>query len=155
VPKYHFPIGYILSCQIKFQKPLLKLDGSLSVGVVMAEDTVKHYLGLNRKYLTEGEALLAKGDHVQASEKFWGATAEMVKTVAASRGLELRTHNDLWTFITKLRDELKDPEVTRLFGLANTLHQNFYEASMTPEAVGDHVEAVKQLIHKLENLISP
>jgi len=119
----------------------------------MVEDTVKHYLGLNRKYLTEGEALLAKGDHVQASEKFWGAAAEMVKTVAASRGLELRTHGDLWAFVTKLRDELKEPEVTRLFGLANTLHQNFYEASMTPEAVTDHVEAVKQLISKLENLI--
>ena len=25
---------------------------------------------------------MAKGDYVQASEKFWGATAEMVKTVA-------------------------------------------------------------------------
>ncbi len=120
----------------------------------MVEDTAKHYLGLNRKHLSEGEALLAKGDYIQASEKFWGATAEMIKTVAASRGLELRTHGDLWVFVTKLRDELKDPEVTRLFGLANTLHQNFYEASMTPEAVKDHIEAVKQLIHKLENLIA-
>jgi len=118
----------------------------------MVEDKAKHYLELNRKYLTEGEALLTKGDHVQASEKFWGATAEIVKTVAANRGLELRTHGDLWAFVTKLRDELGDPEVTRRFGLANMLHQNFYEASMTTEAVRDHAEAVKQLIHKLENL---
>jgi len=108
---------------------------------------------LNRKYLTEGEALLAKGDSTQASEKFWGAAAEIVKAVAANRDLELRTHVDLWEFVTKLRDELNEPEITRLFGLAGMLHQNFYEASMTLEAVKDHAEAVKGFISKLENLM--
>ena len=122
--------------------------------IATAQDKVKHYLELNRKYLIEGESLLAKGDYAQASEKFWGATAEMIKTLAASRGLELRTHSDLWAFITKLRDELKDSQVTLLFGLANTLHQNFYEASMTPEAVRDHADAVKELIHRLEKLLA-
>jgi len=114
----------------------------------------KHYLELNRKYLTEGEALLAKGDSTQASEKFWGAAAEMVKAVAANRGLELRTHADLWAFVTKLRDELNEPEITRLFGLAGMLHQNFYEASMTLEAVKDHAEALKKFVSNLQNLIT-
>jgi len=118
------------------------------VTIMVAE----HYSELKRKYLDEGENLLAKGDPTQASEKFWGAAAEMVKAVAAVRGLELRTHADLWAFVTKLRDELKEPEVTKLFGLANMLHQNFYEASMTLEAVRDHAEAVRQLINKLEDL---
>ena len=115
-------------------------------------ETVKHYLKLNRKYLSEGEALLRKRDPVQASEKFWGAAAEIVKAVAAGRGLELRTHLDLWSFVTKLRDELSDPEITRLFSIAGMLHQNFYEASMTFEAVKDSAESIKQLINKLEKL---
>ncbi|KPV62284.1 MAG: Archaeal PaREP1/PaREP8 family protein [Candidatus Bathyarchaeota archaeon BA1] len=115
-------------------------------------ETVKHHLELNRKYLSEGESLLAKGDPVQASEKLWGAAAEMVKAVAADRGMELRTHADLWMFITKLRDELNDPEITRLFSIAGMLHQNFYEASMTLEAVRDSAESIKQFINKLERL---
>ena len=115
-------------------------------------ETVRHYLELNRKYLSEGESLLAKGDPVQASEKRWGAAAEMVKAVAAGRGVELRTHADLWMFITKLRDELNDPEITRLFSIAGMLHQNFYEASMTLEAVKDSAESIKQFINKLEKL---
>ena len=115
-------------------------------------ETVKHYLDLNRKYLSEGGRLLAKGDPVQASEKFWGAAAEMVKAVAAGRGVELRTHADLWTFVTKLRDELNDPEITRLFSIAGMLHQNFYEASMTPKAVRDGAESVKRFVNKLEKL---
>jgi len=94
-----------------------------------------------------------KGDHVQASEKFWGVAAEMVNAVASSRGLELRTNADLWAFVTKLRDELKEPGVTRLFGLANALYQDFCEASMTQEAMRDHAAALTQFINKLENLI--
>ncbi len=31
----------------------------------------EHYLKLNRKYLSEAEGFLAKGDAVQASEKLW------------------------------------------------------------------------------------
>jgi hypothetical protein len=118
----------------------------------MRMGTANHYLKLHRKYLSEGESLLAKGDHTQASEKFWGAAAEMVKAVAACRGLELRTHADLWAFVTKLRNELNDPEITRLFSIAGMLHQNFYEASMTIEAVKDGAESIKRFINKLEKL---
>ena len=113
----------------------------------------EHYLGLARKYLRDSEEFMAKGDYVQASEKLWGATAEMVKTVAAKRGVELKTHGDLWRFVADLRAELKNPELSRLFTLANYLHQNFYEGVMPPEAVMDGAEAVKELIAKLEQLL--
>jgi len=115
-------------------------------------EKVETYLNLNRKYFKEAEDLLARGDSVQASEKLWGAAAEIVKALAAKRGVELRTHTDLWNFMTKLRDELKDPEVTKLFAVANALHQNFYEASMTAEAVKDGAEAVRQLMDKLKDI---
>jgi len=116
-------------------------------------EKAEHYSNLMVKYLKDAEAFLAKGDYIQASEKLWGAAAEVVKVVAARRGLELRTHGDLWEFVTKLRIELKDPNLSRLFLQANYLHQNFYEGILPPEAVMDGAEAVKELINKLERLI--
>jgi len=113
----------------------------------------EHYFNLNRKYLNEAEEFLAKGDSVQASEKLWGATAEMVKTIAAKRGIELRSHRDLWEFVDKLADELDDPDIIKLFSIANALHQNFYEDWMPLSAVKRDAEAVKQLNEKLEKLI--
>jgi hypothetical protein len=113
----------------------------------------EHYLNLNRKYLEEAEILLGRGDPVQASEKLWGAAAEMVKAVAAKRDIELRSHRDLWAFIDKLADELNDPDVVNLFSIASTLHQNFYEGWMPLGAVRRGADAVKQLIEKLEKLI--
>lgn len=116
-------------------------------------EKAEHYSNLMQKYLKEAEAFLAKGDYVQASEKLWGAAAEIVKVVAAKRGAELKTHGDLWEFVTKLRIELNDSELSKLFLQANYLHQNFYEGILPPQIVKDGAEAVKEFIHKLERLI--
>lgn len=56
---------------------------------------LEHYKRLNGKFLRDAEELLAKGDVVQASEKFGGAAAEIVKAYAAKRGLRTRTHAGL------------------------------------------------------------
>lgn len=61
--------------------------------------------------------------------------------VTANRGLELRTHADLWEFATKLSSELGDLEILRLFATANYLHQNFYENVTTLKAVRASAEA--------------
>lgn len=107
----------------------------------------------NRKYLNEAEELLTKGDPVQASEKLWGATAGAVKAVAAKRGIKLRSHRDLWEFVDELADELDDPEIVKLFSIANALHQNFYEAWMPLGVVKKNVEAVKQLNERLREIM--
>ncbi|MBE0416018.1 MAG: PaREP1 family protein [Dehalococcoidia bacterium] len=114
-------------------------------------DKTEYYLSLMQIYLDEGERVLAQKDYLQASEKFWGAAAEMVKAVAASRDVELKTHGDLWKFVSKLRVELDDPEISRLFTLAGMLHQNFYEGHLTPEIVEDLANGVKQFVEKLRN----
>ena len=115
-------------------------------------EKVKNYLSLNHKYLKEAEVLIEKGDHVQASEKFWGAAAEMVKAIAAKRGSELRSHGELYRFVTSLSKEFNAPEFLRLFGLASTLHQNFYENWLSPEMVVDYGEAVKELVARLAKI---
>ena len=115
-------------------------------------EKVENYLGLNNKYLKEAEALTDKGDWVQASEKFWGAAAEMVKAIAAKRGRELHSHGELYGFVTRLSKENNAPELSRLFGLASALHQNFYENWLPPEMVADYGQAVKELIAKLAEI---
>ena len=52
------------------------------------EGLVEHYQFLSEKYLDDARELLKKGDLVQASEKFWGATALTIKMLAAKRGLK-------------------------------------------------------------------
>ena len=107
---------------------------------------------MNEKYLTEAEAFLQAGDYLQASEKFWGAAAEVVKAVAARRGVALYSHGELYRFMDRLAEELRDPSLLRLFGLASALHQNFYEGWLSPRAVAEYAQAVRELVAKLKTL---
>jgi uncharacterized protein (UPF0332 family) len=113
----------------------------------------ENYLKLNNKYLEEAEALMDKGDYVQASEKYWGAAAEMVKAIAARRGKDIRSHEGIYSFVDKLSEELNDPELLRLFGLASALHQNFYENWLSSKMVANYGEAVKELVDRLNKLV--
>ena len=116
-------------------------------------EKVNNYVGLNNKYLREADTLVRQGNYVQASEKFWGAAAEIVTAVAAKRGIDLRSHSELYRFATKLSQELNNRELIRLFGLASALHQNFYENRLPAEMVIDYGEAVKELVELLRKLV--
>ena len=111
------------------------------------------YLKLCEKYLMEGEKLLKEKDYVQASEKFWGSATQIVKALAADRGLELRNHGELHSFISRLEKETGDPDIRRLWQSAGMLHQNFYENWLPPEMVEGDAEDVKKLIEIVENML--
>jgi hypothetical protein len=113
-------------------------------------DRAELYARLSEKYLREAEDLLAK-DHVQASEKLWGAAALMVKAVAASRD-SISSH-ELFSFVRRLGEEERNPELRRLFSVASTLHQNSYENWLHEDVVREYSEDVKQLVAELKKLI--
>jgi PaREP1/PaREP8 domain containing family protein len=110
-------------------------------------ERAEFHLGLAEKFLREAEELLARGDYVQASEKAWGAAAQIVKAVAAKRGKELKSHGDFWRFVLEVVDG--DDELRRLWHVANTLHQNFYEGWIPPEGVKLAVEDVRRFVKKM------
>jgi hypothetical protein len=114
---------------------------------------VKQYMKLNWRYLREAEELLAKGDHSQASEKFWGAAAEIVKAVATKKRVKTRIHADLWRVVERLDKERPDLELVHDFYMANHLHSNFYEDDLTPRAVEEGAKAVRSFVKKMEELL--
>ena len=113
------------------------------------DELVEHYQALSDKYLEEAKELLSKGDLIQASEKFWGATASAIKMVGAKRGLKLKKHGSLWSLVDTLAKESRDRDILRFFGEANTLHRNFYENEMTETAVETLAEDIEKLIERL------
>ena len=111
------------------------------------------YLQLNGKYLNEARAFLAKKDLVQASEKLWGACAEIVKAAAASRGIELGTHSSLWEFVSKLNKEHADWGLLDQFSYAGNLHTNFYEGWLTEDYVKRGLEVAQNFVTHVKSLL--
>ena len=111
-------------------------------------------------YQQRSRELLAKAwtelddDLGQASEKGWGAAAEMVKAVAEQRGLYHRTHRSLYEIVDALVDETGDAELAELFVTASGLHFNFYENQHNRTIVAAGIQAVERFVAKAEALLT-
>ena len=97
---------------------------------------------------------LADGDLAQASEKGWGAAAQMLKAVAQQRGWEHSRHRHHLVTASRLRSETGDGDIRRLFSTASALHENFHENEMETADVADGLDDVEVLIDKLIPLLS-
>ena len=117
------------------------------------ESKIDVHSTLSEKYLKDAEELVKGEDYVQASEKAWGAASQIVKAAAAKKGVELRGHNELHKFVAKLRKENEDEEIRRLWQIAVSLHQNFYENWLAEETVRESVGDVKSFAEKLKRFI--
>ena len=93
------------------------------------------------------------GDVRQASEKGWGAAAQMVKAVAEQRGWDHTGHALLYQTVRHLVQETGDTQLATLFHVASSLNSNFYENWLPIELVQSGLEDIGQLVEKLEQLL--
>ena len=116
--------------------------------------TTADYRAGSRAMMAQSRDELAQGDLQQASEKGWGATAQMMKALAESRGWEHGRHRHLHQIASRLRAEAGDREIYRAFAIASTLHENFYENQMTAQDIAEALDDVEGLLEKLEQIMS-
>lgn len=112
------------------------------------------YLDKSRVYFRQAHDELAKGDLSQASEKGWGAAAEIVKAFAEENGREHHGHRQIQSTVNGLVEQTNDPELGSLFEYAAGLHRNFYEDWMSAQRVQWGIAAVERFISKMEPLLS-
>lgn len=110
------------------------------------------YAEVSTTLLLKAREELHKGDAIQASEKLWGAAAQMVKAVAERRGWDHHDHRALFRVARLLADETGDPELRRLFQVADSLHANFYEHWQELEFVAAAAPDIEELVRKMEQL---
>ena len=110
------------------------------------------YSDTGHEFLARARTYLAEDDLRQASEKGWGAAAQMVKAAAETRGWPHRSHRDLFHTVTRLVEETGDAELRSTFGLAAALHTNFYEGWLDRETVEDHLTHVGEFVERIDAL---
>ena len=111
------------------------------------------YVDRSVHYLSQASEEFARGDLLQASEKGWGATAQMVKAVAEERGWEHHRHANLFEVVRRVVAETSDQTLWLSFGAAGDLHTNFYEGVMGESDVAYHLEQLTQFVDKMRGLL--
>ena len=111
--------------------------------------TTQTYQQASQRFLAQAKQELAAGDLPQASEKGWGATAQILKAVAEQRGWEHSRHRHHLVTVSRLRAETGDGDIRRLFNTASALHEN----TMSAEDIVESLDDVQALLERLETLL--
>ena len=112
-----------------------------------------NHLHISRRFIRQADEELASGDHIQASEKAWGAVAHYFKAIAERRDWRQTRHRDYYTNMELLGQESSDREdFRRFFLVADGLHANFYNDYMSAEQVSESIEDAKKLLSMLDEI---
>ena len=96
---------------------------------------------------------LEEGDFAQASEKGWGAAAQMLKAIAEERGWAHHSHRALHGVASRLCHETGDLELEEHFINASFLHVNFYENTYLQNFIERRIRRVERFVEKVEGLL--
>ena len=108
----------------------------------------------SRVFLDQAWIELEADDLQQASEKGWGAAAQVVKAAAEERGLPHDRHGFLFNVVSVLSKEADDQSLAVLFSAASGLHVNYYEGGLHKEAVGATLEQISQFVDRVGALLN-
>lgn len=73
----------------------------------------------------------------------------VIKSVAAKKGIEVKSHKQLGQFALKLAKMEKDKDIFDSFSKASTLHSNFYEANLDEYSVRALIDDVRITVGRL------
>ena len=111
------------------------------------------YREQSRAFLEKAYKELEEGDLLQASEKGWGAAAQMLKAVAQERGWEHDSHRRLFGVMGRLALEAEGQELRHGFNAANVLHANFYEGRLDSASIEANLHYVRLFIELAEGFL--
>ena len=116
--------------------------------------TVEDRVQISRRLIQQAPDELEMGDRLQATEKVWGALAQMLKAHGQQRGwLNLGGHRTVGHIARQLDAEYPDLRVSDAYVAADNGHRNFYDNEMSPPEVADIITTVADVLPGLENAL--
>ena len=117
--------------------------------------TVEDRVQISRRLIQQAREELERGDRLQATEKVWGALAQMLKAHGQQRGwLNLRSHRAVGHIARQLAAEYNDLSLVDAYVAADNGHRNFYDNEMSPPEIADIITVVASVLPELENALS-
>ncbi len=110
------------------------------------------HVQLARRFLIDADRELDAGDHFQASEKFWGAASHMVIAEMHRRGIKQSGHKAMVDIVDDIAADHKDRALADVFGVAESLHANFYHGFMEPPDVRRHRRRIHWFVNRMLEL---
>ena len=117
--------------------------------------TVEDRVQISRRLIQQAREELERGDRLQATEKVWGALAQMLKAHGQQRGwLNMGSHRTVGRIAQQLAAEYNDLNIINAYVAADNGHRNFYDNEMSPPEIEDIITVVARVLPELESALS-
>ena len=117
--------------------------------------TVEDRVQISRRFIQQARGELERGDRLQATEKAWGALAQMFKAHGQQRGwLNMGSHRTVGHIARQLADEYDNGGILVAYVAADNGHRNFYDNEMSPAEIEDIITVVARVLPELESALS-
>ena len=120
-------------------------------GAASVEDRVQ----ISRRLIRHAREELDREDRLQATEKVWGALAQMLKAHGQLRGwMNLRSHRTVGRIAQHLGVEYPEIPVLNAYIAADNGHRNFYDNEMSPPEIEGIITVVSSVLPELERALA-
>ena len=94
------------------------------------EMTAAEHAQTAREFLVASDREFADGDHLQGSEKLYGAATQAIIAICQQRGWRYKSHRAMQQAVADLAREYSDPTLLNGYLAANKFHENFFHDNM-------------------------
>ena len=106
-----------------------------------------------REFLEKAEAEFEAGDHLQGSEKLWGAATHSIMANAQLRGWNFGSHRAMGQAVDRLSEESGDDFLLAGFGVAEKCHANYYHDFMEDYELMRARQIIPRFVNRLLSLM--
>ena len=109
-----------------------------------------------RDFLVASDREFDAGDHLQGSEKLYGAATQVIIAICQQRGWKYNTHRAMKRAVTSLSQESDDDAADAIIGgyvAAENFHRNFFHDHMEDYDIETERPAVHRLVRRLLALL--
>ena len=116
--------------------------------------TVEDRVQISRRLILQAPDELERGDRLQATEKIWGALAQLLKAHGQQRGwMNLGGHRTVGHIAQHMDIEYDEIPVARAYVAADNGHRNFYDNEMSPAEIEGIITMVAGVLPELERAL--
>ena len=115
---------------------------------------VEDHIRKAREFLAVSDREFSEADNMQASEKLWGAVAQILIAVAKHRGWRYSTHRSMKDAAEAIALELADDNIEEVFAVAEKFHANFYHNFMDDVWITNDRPKIHNFVNRVIGLVS-
>lgn len=121
--------------------------------MTIREMTAAEHAQTARDFLVTSDREFAAGDHLQGSEKLYGAATQAIIAISQQRGWRYKSHRAMQQAVDALAREYGDPDILNGFASAQRFHENFFHDYLEDYEIESNRPGVHHFVNRMLTLL--